>query len=66
MIRTDDKYQDIRDAIRDLCNEFPAEYLRKIDEDRGYPIEFVKALTDAGWVAALIQEEYGGSGLSLT
>ncbi|MDO5668352.1 MAG: acyl-CoA dehydrogenase family protein [Alcaligenaceae bacterium] len=66
MIRTDDKYQDIRDAIRDLCNEFPAEYFRKIDEERGYPSEFVKALTDAGWLAALIPEEYGGSGLSLT
>ncbi len=66
MIRTDNKYQDIRDAIRDLCNEFPAEYFRKIDEERGYPTEFVKALTDAGWLAALIPEEYGGSGLSLT
>lgn len=66
MIRTDDKFQDIRDAIRDLCNEFPAEYFRKIDEERGYPTEFVKALTDAGWLAALIPEEYGGSGLSLT
>lgn len=66
MIRTDNKYQDIRDAIRDLCNEFPAEYFRKVDEERAYPTEFVKALTDAGWLAALIPEEYGGSGLSLT
>lgn len=66
MIRTDDKYQDIRDAIRDLCSEFPAEYFRKVDEERGYPSEFVKALTDAGWLAALIPEEFGGSGLSLT
>ena len=66
MIRTDDKYQDIRDAIRDLCNDFPAEYFRKIDEDRAYPTAFVKALTDAGWLAALIPEEFGGSGLSLT
>ena len=66
MIRTDNKYQDIRDAIRDLCSQFPAEYFRKIDEERGYPTEFVKALTDAGWLAALIPEEYGGSGLSLT
>lgn len=66
MIRTDDKYQDIRDAIRDLCSEFSAEYFRKIDEERGYPTDFVKALTDAGWLAALIPEEYGGSGLSLT
>lgn len=59
-------FQEIRDAIRDLCAQFPAEYFRKIDEERGYPTEFVKALTDAGWLAALIPEEYGGSGLSLT
>src|SRR5699024_8301801 len=66
MIRTDNKYQHIRDAIRDLCSQFPAEYFCKVDEERGYPTEFVKALTDAGWLAALIPEEYGGSGLSLT
>lgn len=59
-------FQEIRDAIRDLCSQFPPEYFRKIDEERGYPTEFVKALTDAGWLAALIPEEYGGSGLSLT
>src|SRR5690606_1453912 len=59
-------FQEIRDAIRDLCAQFPAEYFRKIDEERGYPTEFVKTLTDAGWLAALIPEEYGGSGLSLT
>lgn len=59
-------FQDIRDAIRDLCAQFPPEYFRKIDEERGYPDEFVKTLTDAGWLAALIPEEYGGSGLSLT
>lgn len=66
MLRPDDQYQDIRDAIRDLCSEFSADYFRKVDEERGYPTEFVKALTDAGWLAALIPEEYGGSGLSLT
>jgi len=59
-------FQDIRDAIRDLCAQFPPEYFRKIDEERGYPEEFVTALTEAGWLAALIPEEYGGSGLSLT
>lgn len=59
-------FQDIRDAIRDLCAQFPPEYFRKIDETRGYPEEFVKTLTEAGWLAALIPEEYGGSGLSLT
>jgi acyl-CoA dehydrogenase len=61
-----DQYQDIRDAIRDLCKQFPDEYFRKIDEARGYPEEFVNALTQAGWMAALIPQEYGGSGLGLT
>ncbi|WP_442598204.1 acyl-CoA dehydrogenase family protein [Parapusillimonas sp. JC17] len=59
-------FQEIRDAIRDLCSQFPPEYFRKIDEERGYPEAFVKTLTEAGWLAALIPEEYGGSGLSLT
>ncbi len=59
-------FQDIRDAIRDLCAQFPPEYFRKIDEERGYPEEFVNTLTEAGWLAALIPEEFGGSGLSLT
>ena len=59
-------YQDIREAVRDLCQEFSGEYFRKIDEARGYPDEFVNALTKAGWLAALIPQEYGGSGLGLT
>jgi len=59
-------FDEIRDAIRALCAEFPAEYHRKIDEARGYPEAFVDALTKAGWMAALIPEEYGGSGLGLT
>ncbi len=62
----DELYPEIRDAIRDLCAQFPAEYHRKIDEKRGYPEAFVEALTKAGWMAALIPEEYGGSGLGLT
>ena len=61
-----DQYQDLRDAIRALCATFPPEYHRKIDHDRGYPEDFVDALTKAGWMAALIPEEYGGSGLGLT
>jgi acyl-CoA dehydrogenase len=61
-----DQYQNIRDAIRDLCKQFPDEYFRKVDEVRGYPEEFVNALTQAGWMAALIPQEYGGSGLGLT
>ena len=63
---TTDRFQDIRDAIRALCAGFPAEYHRKVDEERAYPEAFVDALTKAGWMAALIPEEYGGSGLGLT
>src|SRR5512145_3226230 len=62
---TDDRFQDIRDAIRDLCSQFPDEYHREVDERRGYPEEFVDALTKAGWLAALIPTDYGGSGLGL-
>ena len=58
-------YQDIRDAVRALCAEFPDEYHRKVDSQRGYPEAFVDALTQAGWMAALIPQEYGGSGLGL-
>ncbi len=61
-----DQYQDLRSSVRELCKEFPAEYFRRIDEKREYPEELVAALTKAGWLAALIPEEYGGSGLSLT
>ncbi|MCA3783624.1 acyl-CoA dehydrogenase family protein [Burkholderia sp.] len=61
-----DPYQDIREAVRDLCRQFPGEYFRKIDDARGYPDAFVDALTKAGWLAALIPQEYGGSGLGLT
>src|SRR6266550_896038 len=61
----DDRFQDIRDGVRALCAEFPDEYFRKIDEARGYPDAFVDALTKAGWLAALIPQEYGGSGLGL-
>ncbi|NDW01470.1 acyl-CoA dehydrogenase family protein [Salipiger sp. PrR002] len=62
----EEDFQDIRDAVRALCAQFPDEYHRKIDEARGYPEEFVDALTKAGWMAALIPEDYGGSGLGLT
>lgn len=61
----DEQFQDIRDAIKALCAEFPDEYHRKIDEDRAYPEAFVDALTKEGWMAALIPEQYGGSGLGL-
>ncbi|HET6829094.1 MAG TPA: acyl-CoA dehydrogenase family protein [Ramlibacter sp.] len=60
-----DSYQDIRDAVRDLCAQFPDEYHRQVDHERRYPEEFVDALTKAGWMAALIPQDYGGSGLGL-
>ena len=66
MKSTMNNYQEIREAVRALCAEFPGEYHRKIDEERGYPEAFVNALTEAGWMAAMIPEEYGGSGLGLT
>ncbi len=65
MQQAPDQYHAIRAAIRDLCAQFPADYFRRIDEERDYPEAFVDALTRAGWLAALIPEEYGGSGLSL-
>jgi len=65
MTDTTDRFRDIRDAVRDLCRQFPDEYFRKVDEQRAYPAEFVEALTKAGWLAALIPQEYGGSGLGL-
>ncbi len=65
MFNDPDQYQEIRDAVRQICKQFPDEYFRKIDEERTYPEEFVNALTKAGWLAALIPQEYGGSGLSM-
>ena len=59
-------FEDIRAGVRAVCAEFPDEYHRQIDRDRAYPEAFVTALTNAGWMAALIPESYGGSGLSLT
>jgi len=56
----------IREAVRALCADFPGEYWRRLDRERGYPSEFVAALTKAGFLAALIPEEYGGSGLTMT
>jgi alkylation response protein AidB-like acyl-CoA dehydrogenase len=56
---------EIRDAVARLCAEFPGEYWRKLDSERGYPTEFVNALTEAGYLAVLIPEEYGGAGLGL-
>jgi acyl-CoA dehydrogenase len=61
----EERYPELRDALRGLCAQFPPAYFREIDEKRGYPDAFVEALTKAGWLAALIPQQYGGSGLDL-
>ena len=63
---SDPEIQQIRESVRALCARFPGDYWRQLDEARGYPTEFVQALTEAGYLAALVPEEYGGSGLGLT
>jgi acyl-CoA dehydrogenase len=60
-----DQYQEIRDGVRAVCEQFTDEYHREVDSKREYPEAFVKALTDAGWLSAMIPEEFGGSGLGL-
>jgi alkylation response protein AidB-like acyl-CoA dehydrogenase len=60
-----ENFEDIRAAVRTLCAGFPGEYWRALDRERAYPAEFVSALTEAGYLAALIPETYGGSGLPL-
>src|SRR3977135_52363 len=64
--RDSEEIASIRAAVRALCANFPGEYWRKLDRERGYPTEFVDALTKAGFLAALIPEEYGGSGLTMS
>jgi acyl-CoA dehydrogenase len=64
-IPTPDQYQDIRDAMRDLCASYDSKYWQEVDAARGYPDAFVDALTGAGWLAAMIPQEFGGSGLGL-
>ena len=66
MTRDDDPHEELRAGVRDLCAAFPPEYFREVDARRGYPDAFVDALTKAGWLAALIPAEYGGSGLGVT
>ncbi|MES2360915.1 MAG: acyl-CoA dehydrogenase family protein [Pseudomonadota bacterium] len=64
-IPTPDAYQDMREALRGMLAGFDSAYWQKVDHERGYPEAFVNALTEAGWLAALIPAEYGGSGLGL-
>ncbi|MDE3078388.1 MAG: acyl-CoA/acyl-ACP dehydrogenase, partial [Chloroflexota bacterium] len=61
-----DDQQAIRQAIKELCSRFPDAYWRDLDRNKAYPTDFVKALTEAGWLGALIPEEYGGGGLGIT
>jgi len=65
MTHAPEDHAEIRDAVRALCAQFPDEYHRRIDQERAYPEAFVDALTQAGWMAALIPQEYGGAGLSM-
>ena len=66
MSTASENYDDIRDAVAKLCARFPGDYWRKLDRDMAYPSAFVEALTQAGWLAALIPETYGGAGLPLS
>ncbi|MGA0347046.1 MAG: acyl-CoA dehydrogenase family protein [Alphaproteobacteria bacterium] len=61
-----EEYGEIREAVSRLCNQFGGEYWQEKDTDRAYPTEFVKALTDAGYLSVLIPEEFGGSGLGIS
>ncbi|MSQ88019.1 MAG: acyl-CoA dehydrogenase [Betaproteobacteria bacterium] len=65
-MKPEESHTELRDAVQALCSTFDSAYWQKIDEARTYPEAFVEALTKAGWMSALIPEEYGGSGLSLT
>jgi alkylation response protein AidB-like acyl-CoA dehydrogenase len=62
----DEQHAAIRSAIRDICKDFPDAYWRDVDQRDAYPAEFVRALTEAGWLACLIPEEFGGAGLGIT
>ena len=62
----DHLFPDIREGVRAVCAQFDSAYFQKVDDERVYPEAFVNALTDAGWLAAMIPQEYGGSGLGLT
>ena len=66
MMPLGETYPDIREAVRKLCAGFPGEYWQEKDRDRAYPTEFVQALTDSGFLAVLIPEEYGGPGLPIS
>src|SRR5690349_13124693 len=60
-----DEYAAIRDGVRELCAAYPDAYWRALDRDHAYPTEFVRALTEAGWLALLVPSDYGGAGLGI-
>ena len=62
----DDAHAEIREGVRGLCARFPGDYWARLDEARAYPTEFVRALTEAGYLSVLIPEEFGGQGLGLS
>jgi acyl-CoA dehydrogenase len=62
----EDMISEVREAVAKLCGNFQGDYWRKLDREQSYPTEFVKALTEAGFLGALIPEEYGGAGLGMT
>jgi acyl-CoA dehydrogenase len=64
--RFTEEQEEIQRSVRDLCGRYPDEYWRELDAERRYPEEFVRTLTESGWLAALIPEEYGGKGLGVT
>ena len=64
--RAPDAHQELREAVRALCRAFDSTYWQQVDHARGYPDAFVRALTEAGWLAAMIPQDFGGSGLGLT
>ena len=64
-IEVGEDYADIRESVRRVCADFPGAYWRKLEESEAYPSDFVRALTQAGYLGALIPEEYGGSGMPL-
>src|SRR5579871_6581512 len=59
-------HESLRKGVREVCARFPDPYWRELDAQRAYPTEFVKTLTESGYLAALIPEEYGGAGLGIT
>ena len=65
-IDPDDELEPIREAVRSLCQRFPGAYWRELDRERAYPTDFVKAMTEGGFLGVLIPQDYGGSGLGLT